>query len=116
TQAHKVGELLHVREGLANRCEPSVKAGTFDLRVCRPLEAALVVVAFELELFDEHRFALPCYYGSHRGVAGMTIDIRPELEAKLAAHARAIGMPVQRFVEDVLERVACSATADAPHS
>ena len=44
----------------------------------------------------------------------MTIDIRPELEAKLAAHARAIGMPVQRFVEDVLEREARSATANAP--
>ena len=81
----------------------------------RPLETALVVVAFELELFDEHRFALPCYHRSHRVVARMTIDIRPELEAKLAAHARALGMPVQRFVEDVLEREAQSATANAPH-
>jgi hypothetical protein len=44
----------------------------------------------------------------------MTIDIRPELEAKLAAHARAVGMPVQRFVEDVLEREARSAIANAP--
>ena len=45
----------------------------------------------------------------------MTIDIRPELEAKLAAHARAVGIPVQRFVEDVLERETRSAAADAPH-
>ena len=45
----------------------------------------------------------------------MTIDIRPELEAKLAAHARAVGMPVQRFVEDVLEREARSVAANAPH-
>jgi hypothetical protein len=45
----------------------------------------------------------------------MTIEIRPELEAKLAAHARAIGMPVQRFVEDVLEREARSAILNAPH-
>lgn len=44
----------------------------------------------------------------------MTIDIGPELEAKLAAHARAIGMPVQRFVEDILEREAGSATVNAP--
>ena len=32
----------------------TVEAGTFDFRFCRPLEAALVVVAFEFELFDEH--------------------------------------------------------------
>jgi len=44
----------------------------------------------------------------------MTIDIRPELEAKLAAHARAIGMPVQRFVEDVLEREARFCTNECP--
>jgi hypothetical protein len=44
----------------------------------------------------------------------MTIDIGPELEAKLAAHARAIGVPVQRFVEDVLEREARSSTTKAP--
>ena len=47
--------------------------------------------------------------------AFMTIDIGPELEAKLAAHAHAIGMPVQRFVEHVLEREAQSAAANAPH-
>jgi hypothetical protein len=45
----------------------------------------------------------------------MNMDIGPELEAKLAAHARAIGVPVQRFIEDVLEREARSATTNAPH-
>ena len=45
----------------------------------------------------------------------MTIVISPDLEARLAAHARAVGMPVERFVEDVLEREAQSATVKAPH-
>src|ERR1017187_11024905 len=54
TQAHQGGEFLHVGEGLANGGEASIETGTLDLRVCRPAEAALVVVAFDLELSDEH--------------------------------------------------------------
>src|ERR1035438_3218782 len=55
TIPHQGGELFHVGEGLANGVEASVEAGALDLRLCCPLEAALVVVALELELFDEHQ-------------------------------------------------------------
>jgi hypothetical protein len=51
--AHESGELLHVRKRLANGGEPTVEAGTLDLRFCRPLETALVIVALEFEVLDE---------------------------------------------------------------
>jgi hypothetical protein len=36
----------------------------------------------------------------------MTVDlnIKPSLEARLAARARATGQPIERLIEDVLER------------
>ena len=58
TPSHESGELLHVRKRLANGGEPSIEAGALDFRFCRPLETALLVVASELELFDEHKSAV----------------------------------------------------------
>ena len=58
TIAHQGGELLHVGEGLANGVKATVEARTFDFRFCRPLEAALVIVAFEFELSDEHQILI----------------------------------------------------------
>src|ERR1035438_8974542 len=45
TPAYEVSKLLHVGESPANSGEPTVETGTLDLRFCRPLETALVVVA-----------------------------------------------------------------------
>src|ERR1035438_10276530 len=58
TPAHECGEFLHVGEGLANGVKSTVKFRTFDFRFCRPLEAALVVVALEFELSDEHQHSM----------------------------------------------------------
>lgn len=66
TESHQGGEFLHVRKRLANGSEPTVEAGTFDFRFCRPLEATFVVGSTEFELLDEHLHpnvqfrALPC--------------------------------------------------------
>src|ERR1017187_9551330 len=54
TQAHQNAELLHVGEGFAHGMETTIEAGTFDFRLCCPLEAALVVIALEFELSDKH--------------------------------------------------------------
>jgi hypothetical protein len=55
TPAHYGGELLHVGKCFANGGETTLEAGTFDLGLGNPLEAALVVVAFEFEFLHEHR-------------------------------------------------------------
>ena len=55
SQKDQGGELFHVGEGLANGMETTIEAGALVLRFCRPPEAALVVVALEFELSDEHQ-------------------------------------------------------------
>src|ERR1017187_4741453 len=55
TPAHQGSKFFHVCKGLANGVKPTIEAGALDLRFRRPLEAALVVVAFEFELSDEHK-------------------------------------------------------------
>jgi hypothetical protein len=34
----------------------------------------------------------------------LNLNIKPDLEARLVAEARAAGQPLERFIEDVLER------------
>ena|ERR1017187_7116488 len=55
TVTNQGGEFFHVGEGLANSMEPTMEAGMFDFRFRRPLEPALVVIALEFELSDEHQ-------------------------------------------------------------
>jgi hypothetical protein len=45
----KGGELLNVRKGFADCREPTVEAGTFNRRICYPLEAPSFVTALELD-------------------------------------------------------------------
>lgn len=46
----------------------------------------------------------------------VTLNIKPGLEQRLAARARAIGLPLERFVEDVLEREATASGSNGSHS
>jgi hypothetical protein len=44
------------------------------------------------------------------------LNIKPSLEARLAAGARATGQPIERFIEDVLERETTVPGANGPRA
>jgi hypothetical protein len=44
------------------------------------------------------------------------LNIKPSLEARLAARARATGQPLERFIEDVLERETTVPGANSPRA
>jgi hypothetical protein len=50
--------------------------------------------------------------------SGMTVNlnIKPGLEARLVARARAIGLSLERFIENVLEREATASGTNGSHS
>ena len=56
--SHQGGELLHIGKRFTHCGEAPVAAGPLQIRLCRPWETALVVVARKLELPNEHRECL----------------------------------------------------------
>jgi hypothetical protein len=44
----------------------------------------------------------------------LSLEINPDLEERLEARARAAGVPIERFVSDILEREAAAAIPPAP--
>jgi hypothetical protein len=46
----------------------------------------------------------------------VNLNIKPDLEARLVAEARAAGQPLERFIEDVLERQTAAPDANGSHA
>jgi len=46
----------------------------------------------------------------------LNLNIKPDLEARLVAEARTAGQPLERFIEDVLERETAAPGANGSHA